>query len=141
MSKYLYSLNKNQFKVIFFITVIFVLYNALTPPSGDAPLFDFPDGDKVLHASAFFVLSFLLNRASSTIHHRIRNMLSLLAFGILIEFLQSFTTYRTVSFWDVMADLVGILLFQLTYSILKEIQFQRNKKKQKKNQAKRENLE
>ena len=129
MSKYLYLLNKNQFKVIFFITVIFVLYSALTPPSGDAPLFDFPNGDKVLHASAFFVLSFLLNRASSSINRRIRNMLSLLSFGILIEFLQSFTSYRTVSLGDVVADLVGILLFQLSYSILKEIQLKRHQKK------------
>jgi len=131
MSKYLHLLNRNQFKVIFFITVIFVLYSALTPPSGDTPIFDFPDGDKALHASAFFVLSFLLNRASSSIQHRIRNMLSLLAFGILIEFLQSFTSYRTVSFWDVVADLVGILLFQLTYSLLKEIQLKRREKREK----------
>jgi len=131
MTKYLHLLNRNQFKVIFFITVIFVLYNALTPPSEDSHFFDFPNGDKVLHASAFFVLSFLLNRASSSIHRRIRNMFSLLAFGILIEFLQSFTSYRTVSFWDVMADLVGILLFQLTYSILKEIQLKRREKREK----------
>jgi len=130
MSKYLHLLNRNQFKVVFFSTVIFVLYNALTP-SGETPLFDFPYGDKVLHASAFFVLSFLLNRASSSIHRRIRNMFSLLSFGILIEFLQSFTSYRSVSFWDVVADLVGILLFQLTYSLLKEIQLKRHAKREK----------
>jgi len=131
MSKYLYLLNKNQFKVIFFITVIFVLYSALTP-SGGSFFFNFPNGDKVLHASAFFTLSFLLNRASSSIHRRIRNMFSLLAFGVLIEFLQSFTSYRTVSFGDVVADLVGILLFQLTYSLLKEIQLKRRKKREAK---------
>jgi len=131
MSKYLYLLNRNQFKVVFFITVIFVLYSALTPPSGDSNFFDFPNADKLLHASAFFILSFLLNRASSSINRRIRNMFSLLSFGILIEFLQSFTSYRTVSFWDVMADLVGILLFQLTYSLLKEIQLKRREKREK----------
>jgi len=132
MTKYLHLLNRNQFKVVFFITVIFVLYNALTPPSGDAPLFDFPNGDKVLHASAFFTLSFLLNRASSSIHRRIRNIFSLLAFGVLIEFLQSFTSYRSVSLGDVVADLVGILFFQLTYSLLKAIQLKRHEKREKK---------
>ena len=130
MSKYLYLLNRNQFKVVFFITVIFVLYSALTP-SGNSHFFDFPNGDKVLHASAFFVLSFLLNRASSSINRRIRNMFSLLSFGILIEFLQSFTSYRTVSFLDVVADLVGIILFQLSYSLLKEIQLKRREKREK----------
>ena len=127
MTKYLQLLSKKQFKVLFFITVIVILYKALTP-SGE-PLFNFYQGDKVLHAGAFFVLSFLLNRSSSSISTRIRNIFSLLAFGILIEILQSFTGYREVSFWDVVADLVGILLFQLTYSFLKEWQLRKRKQK------------
>ncbi len=117
MTKYLHILNRNQFKILFFITAIFVLYKALTPDDGNH-FFDFEKADKFLHASAFFVLSFLLNRASSSIAKRIRNMVSLLAFGILIEILQSFTGYREVSVGDVLADLIGILFFQLTYSFL-----------------------
>jgi len=109
MTKYLNLLSKNQFKVVFFITVVFILYKALTP-AGE-PFFDFDHADKVVHALAFFVLSFLLNRSSSSISKGIRNMFSLLAFGILIEVLQSFTGYRTVSIGDVLADLVGILMF------------------------------
>ena len=130
MTKYFQILSKTQFKVIFFITAIFILYKALSP-NGE-PIVDFYQADKVLHASAFFTLSFLLNRASSSIEKRIRNMLSLLAFGILIEVLQSFTGYREVSFGDVIADLVGILLFQLMYSLLKKWQLQRRKEREKK---------
>ena len=110
------------------MTVFYVLYMALTPSNGGSFL-HFKNADKVLHASAFFVLSFLLNRASSSIEKRIRNMISLLAFGILIEVLQSFTGYREVSFADVLADLVGILIFQLTYSFLKAWQFRRHLKR------------
>ena len=128
MTKYLNLLSKKQFKVVFFITVIFILYQALTP-NGETPWFDFHHGDKVLHALAFFLLSFLLNRSSSSIENRIRNMIALLSFGILIEVLQSFTTYRTVSVGDVLADVIGILLFQLTYSLLKEWQLRRRKKR------------
>ena len=128
MTKYLNILTKNQFKILFFITVIFILYKALMPPSQTSFL-DFQNADKLLHASAFFTLSFLLNRASSSIAKRFRNMVSLLAFGILIEILQSFTGYREVSFWDVVADLVGILLFQLTYSLLKEWQLRRRERR------------
>jgi len=126
MTKYLHLLSRNQFKVLFFITVIFVLYQALTP-SSKIPYFDFDNADKVLHASAFFVLAFLLNRSSSSISKRIRNIFSLLAFGILIEILQSFTGYREVSVGDVFADLIGILLFQFSYSLLKFIQEKRKK--------------
>ena len=118
MTKYLYILSKKQFKAIFFIAVAVVLYKALTPSTG-APLFYFKNMDKVLHASAFFVLSFLLNRSSSSIKKRIRNVSALLLFGIFIEIAQSFTDYRTPSVYDVIADLVGILLFQLIYSYLK----------------------
>ena len=128
MSRYLYLLNKNQFKIVFFLTVIFVLFKALMPP-GD-PFFDFPHADKMLHAGAFFVLSFLLNRSSSSIEKRLRNMGSLLAFGILIEILQSFTGYREVSALDVLADLVGILLFQFSYSLLKFVQLKRHEKRE-----------
>jgi len=125
MTKYLNLFTKKQFKAIFFIAVIVILYKALTP-AGE-PFFQFHQADKVLHALAFFVLSFLLNRSSSSIENRIRNMIALLAFGILIEILQSFTGYRTVSIGDVLADLIGILLFQLSYSLLKEWQLKRRK--------------
>lgn len=130
MSKYLYLLSKNQFKVIFFITSIVVLYGTLRLSQG-VPLLNFTHGDKVLHAMAFFILAFLLNRSSSSIERRIRNIISLLGFGILIEVLQSFTTYRTASLGDVLADLLGILLFQLVYSALKSIQQKRKERRKK----------
>lgn len=125
MTKYLNLLSKNQFKVIFYITVSVILYKALTP-AGE-PFFEFDHADKVLHALAFFVLSFLLNRSSSSIEKRIRNMFALLTFGILIEVLQSLTGYREVSLGDVLADLLGILVFQLTYFLLKKWQTHRGK--------------
>ena len=121
MSKYLYILSKKQFKAIFFIAVAVILYKALTQ-SGGEPLFYFPYMDKALHAFAFFVLAFLLNRSSSGIKKRIRNIIALLGFGIFIEVAQSFTSYREASVNDVIADLVGILLFQLSYSFLKFLQ-------------------
>ncbi len=126
MSKYLYLLSKNQFKAIFYLAVIVVLYKALTP--NQEALLDFYQSDKVLHIIAFFTLSFLLNRASSSIKRRLRNMISLLAFGIFIEILQSFTGYREVSFWDIVADLIGIVLFQCTYSLLKALQIYKRQK-------------
>ena len=128
MTKFLHLLSRSQFKVVFFITVIFVLYKALIPDAGNHFL-NFENADKVLHASAFFVLSFLLNRASSSMAKRVRNMLSLLAFGILIEILQSFTGYREVSAADVLADLIGILLFQSTYSFFSYLKDFRQKRR------------
>jgi len=127
MSKYLNLLNKNKFKVVFFISIIIVLYLALVPENSES-LFDFEHFDKIKHAIVFFILSFLLNRSSSDITKRVRNILALFGFGLLIEFLQSFTSYRTVSLGDILANLTGILLFQVTYSLLKFWQKKRRSK-------------
>ncbi|CAA6819944.1 MAG: Unknown protein [uncultured Sulfurovum sp.] len=127
MTKYIYLISKKQFKIFFFIVSTVILYQALIPSSGE-PFFTFDHSDKVLHAFAFFVLSFLLNRSSSSVGTRVRNILALLAFGILIEILQSFTGYRQVSLGDVLADFLGIMLYQFTYSLLKVWQVKRRKK-------------
>lgn len=102
-------MNKKQYKIAFFITVFGVLTLALLPNGGGV---DTNLGDKANHFIAFFTLSLLLNRATSTIHARIRNAFSLLAFGAVIELLQSFTQYREPSLLDIVADGVGILIFQ-----------------------------
>ena len=119
------SLTKREFKILFFGTVIIVLVLALVP--SDNLEFNYIYEDKIKHILAFFTLSLLLNRASSTLKHRVRNMVALLLFGIFIEVAQSFTGYRSPSFDDVLADLVGILLFQVFYSTYRFIKHFQNK--------------
>ncbi len=107
-------MNKKKYKIVFFITVIVILFLALLPNGGGV---ETNLGDKANHFIAFFTLSLLLNRATSSIHARIRNVLALLAFGFLIEILQSFTGYRDSDYHDIIADGVGILVFQLLLSL------------------------
>jgi VanZ family protein len=108
-------IEKKYYKVLFYITVIAVFALAILPNGNDSIHIN----DKILHATAFFVLSLELNRASSTVKHRLRNIIALLIFGIFIEFAQSLTPAREASFYDVVADLVGILIFQILYFTLK----------------------
>ena len=119
------KLTKREFKILFFGAVIVVLVLALVP--SDNLKFNYAYEDKIKHILAFFTLSLLLNRASSTLKHRVRNMVALLLFGIFIEVAQSFTGYRSPSFDDVLADLVGILLFQILYSTYRFIKHFQNK--------------
>lgn len=116
--------NKREFKILFFIAVTAVLILAVVP--SDHIDFDYLYEDKIKHATAFFTLSLLLNRASSTFQHRLRNMTALLAFGILIEIIQLLTPYRESSIYDVLADVVGILLFQLLFSLYRFYKHFRN---------------
>ena len=107
-------MSKKYYKVLFYTTVVAIFILALLPhEKGVMP------NDKLLHIFAFFVLSLELNRASSTMEHRLRNMGALLGFGVFIEFAQSLTPTREASLTDVIADLVGILLFQILYFIYK----------------------
>ena len=120
-------LNKKYYKILFFITAFIVFILAIV--NNDHIPLNSVYADKIKHISAFFTLSLLLNRSSSTIQHRIRNMLALLFFGFLIEVTQYFIPSRDSDWMDVFADFVGILLFQITYSFLKAIPYFTNKSK------------
>jgi len=108
------------YKILFFtFTLVVIFIFAIIP---NDPLFEQYDyADKIKHLFAFFTLSFLLNRASSDMAQRFRNMSALLLFGIFIEFVQYYLPSRTSSIEDIFADVAGILLFQFTYSFTKEV--------------------
>jgi VanZ family protein len=116
-------LDKKHYKILFFITAFIVFIFAIVPDDNIDLYLD--NADKIKHFSAFFVLSFLLNRASSTIKHRIRNMGALLMFGIAIEVVQLFFPARESSINDVIADSVGIMVFQLLLSLSRFIRYYR----------------
>jgi VanZ family protein len=109
------KITKKHYKILFYITAIAVFIFAVVPNDHLNNYLD--NADKWKHFTAFFTLSYLLNRASSTLTHRIRNMIALLVFGIFIEFVQIYLIYRTSSIYDIYADMVGILLFQVLLSL------------------------
>jgi len=114
-------MNKKYFKLLFFATAIAVFI--LATVSNDHVNIHHHYADKIKHITAFFTLSLLLNRSSSTIQHRLRNMLALLFFGLLIEVAQYFIPSRDSDWMDILADFVGILFFQISYSFLKMTQY------------------
>ena len=115
-----FSGRKGFYKLLFFtFTLIVVFIFAIVP--NDSLFEEYQYADKFKHLFAFFTLSFLLNRASSSMAQRFRNMSALLIFGIFIEFIQYYLPERTTSIEDVFADVAGILLFQALYSFSKEV--------------------
>ncbi len=114
-------ISKKTYKRLFFIASFAILVLSLLPDQGGIDT----GWDKANHFIAFFTLSLLLNRASSTLNARIRNMLTLLGFGMLIEIVQAFTSYRSSDWHDVVADSVGIMVFQLLLSLYRFIQSRR----------------
>jgi len=85
--------------------LIVVLALSLLPLGADAPTTGW---DKTNHLLAFATLAVLgclayPARIPST-------LLALLAYGALIEILQSFTTYRSAEWGDLLADVLGLLV-------------------------------
>ena len=115
--------HKTLFKILFSIAMIAIFILAIVPD--DHIYLEVSRADKLKHFTAFFVLSFLLHRASSTIQHRLRNMSLLLFFGIFIELTQLTLSYRQGSIEDVYADSVGIVLFQLLLSIKRAFNYKK----------------
>ena len=113
----MHYLNKTIYKVTFFIVVILLMLSPVLPDTFMTLVSFIGLNDKMEHFIAFFLLSFLLNRASSTIKHRLRNIAVLLSFGIIIELIQNFIPNRTASISDILAGLLGIIVFQLLFSM------------------------
>ncbi|QOJ31393.1 MAG: VanZ family protein [Gammaproteobacteria bacterium] len=65
------------------------------------------NGDKLMHVLAFAVLvTWFLGVVDEGMTLRVIALLA--AYGLLIEFLQSFLAYRAADPWDVLADFTGI---------------------------------
>ena len=72
-------------------------------------------GDKILHILAYFTLSFVwflaMQERMSSIAEKGRLIALLILYGIILEVLQGgITDYRTGDFYDVIANIIGVLL-------------------------------
>ena len=69
--------------------------------------------DKILHFVAFFGFAVLIDASMKPANYWFWSGWPLVAYGALIEILQSFTPYRSFSGWDWVADIVGVVSFYL----------------------------
>ena len=68
--------------------------------------------DKVLHFSAFFILSIFLDLSSIKPLNESKGLIFLLIFyAISIEVIQYFLPYRDAEFTDFLFDLIGVLVY------------------------------
>ncbi|WP_430300188.1 VanZ family protein [Ramlibacter paludis] len=91
-------------RAAFWVYAAFVLYLALTP----MPPVRVSGWDKANHVYAFASLGVLGLASWPT--RPVRMLAVLLAYGCLIEILQSFTPTRQADWHDVLADSVGLLV-------------------------------
>ena len=97
---------KNKlFLVLFIILIIAIKVLSLLPPKSGLEL---GKSDKLNHFLAYAILSLNFGFISSKIRSYFRGIPFLIAYGILIEFFQGFVPGRDPSFYDALANFVGV---------------------------------
>jgi len=77
--------------------------------------------DKIEHILAFYVLGLLVDFSWPIAGFRAPKVLSLFGYGLAIEIVQYFLTRRTFSLFDLGADGMGLFLYALSVSAIKNI--------------------
>jgi VanZ family protein len=116
---------KNKFSIL---VALIILYLSMTSAHtfDKVPEFNIPNFDKVVHFGMYFGLMLMITIEN---HKSIKSVKKLfliglipLAYGILIEFMQSaFTLTRNGSFFDAAADYAGILVWILLCLVIKPL--------------------
>jgi VanZ family protein len=98
-------------RVLLAIGMLFTLYEA-TIRHPFSPI-RMENGDKILHATAFFVLTILMDMSFPPVRLLLQKVFSLLVFGIFIEWVQAYLPWRSADIIDFMADFTGIVCYLL----------------------------
>ena len=99
---------KNKlFLVLFIILIISITVLSLLPPKSGLEL---GKSDKINHFLAYAILSLNFGFLSTKIRSYFIGIPFLIAYGLLIEFFQGFVPGRDPSFYDALANSVGVFL-------------------------------
>jgi len=110
--------------ILSIITALIILYLSLAPADtfDKVNVFNFPNIDKVVHLCMYFGLTIVLLYENRMTVKGLRSFVLLaifpLAYGILMEFLQSWlTTTRHAEFFDAVFDFIGIIIALIVWKI------------------------
>ena len=99
---------KNKlFLVLFIILIIAITVLSLLPPKSGLEL---GKSDKLNHFLAYAILSLNFGFISTKIRSYFIGIPFLIAYGLIIEFFQGFVPGRDTSFYDTLANSVGVFL-------------------------------
>ena len=104
------------FRIALVVTLMLILFLATTRQS--IPVAE-NINDKANHLFAFGALSLLGDFAFPASKFGLKKFLWLLAYGVVIEFIQYFLPYREASLFDVLADAAGLAIYWMFYRFLR----------------------
>ena len=99
------------------LSLLVITFFALKSFSGNPSIIHL---DKLVHLFIFIYLSWLVDRSAMNLFY-MSDIVLLIVYGILIEFLQSFTTTRSPELLDFLFDFFGVLVYFYLIPKLKSI--------------------
>jgi len=128
MQQLIKRLLKDNILYVALVFSVLILILSLIPLKRDL-LNGVENSDKILHTFSYTVLSlswFFYFKPLNNKQKKGLIALGLLIYGIIIEIMQStITTYRTGSFYDLIANGIGILIALVSFEILYNFIFQK----------------
>jgi len=112
MNKMIYGIRS-----ILFLTILFT--SIMSFIAIDASISKFLIQDKLLHLAAFTVISFLAYASDFKIR-RIFLFAVLILYGFSIELIQNTLEYRTFELYDLLSDIIGIIVGYMSWKYLKK---------------------
>jgi VanZ family protein len=95
--------------LIGYAIAVLIVYLSLTSTPLDLNL-GFANQDKLYHALAYFTLMFWFTQIYHKKSQRGLLIVIFVLLGLLMEYLQSFSAYRTADIFDMLANSTGVLL-------------------------------
>ena len=97
------------YRFVFLFLILFISYAAVIPTEGGASV---PYIDKLLHFSAFLLLTFFMDLSlKKPLLFNKTALIFLVLYAFLIELVQYFLPYRSAEIFDFVSDLLGILVY------------------------------
>ena len=108
----------NFIRIIFFVSIFITSIFSLI--SLDENLAKFHIQDKLLHMTVFLFITFLAYAYKFKVN-RFVILLGLIFYGLIIEIIQNYLSYRSFELLDLLFDIFGVLLGYLSWKLLKKI--------------------
>ncbi len=108
------------FRCLFIISLIAVVYLAFAPI--DHTMIG-RINDKASHIFAFFMLALLADFSFPRKDFGWHKILPLVLFGLVVEIMQYFLQLGFFSLFDLLADVLGLILYAFSYPLLKRLPF------------------
>ncbi|MEN8133587.1 MAG: VanZ family protein [Pseudomonadota bacterium] len=106
------------FRLMFAVTLVTVLVLG-TLPMGHSLILNV--NDKLGHFMAFYACALLIDFSFPYSRFGLKKVLPLLGYGLLIEIIQLYLSYRYFSLYDLLADAAGLLAYGLSIPLIRHL--------------------